>query len=167
MEWEKTHHKQRRYDLQMSSCGKFFKKSSTNPKRHSPLEMELECLTRASELNLSMIQEIVSGNIDRSGESYIITKFCGYNITKNKVPPDWRFQLNILQQQITKLQDVKEVYHNDIQVRNLFVDINSQLTLIDFDLGSIGKPSKRAQRHPDLNSCDRVLNKIVNGWKIK
>tara|TARA_R110000824_G_scaffold20817_18_gene78088 strand:+ start:2970 stop:3353 length:384 start_codon:yes stop_codon:yes gene_type:complete len=126
----------------------------------------MKCLTLARELGLNKIQELVSGGSDVGGGFYIITKFCGLNITRRRLPTDWSEQLDEMDRQVELLRIEGQVYHNDIQVRNIFVDTEGVLTLIDFDLGSIGGPTGRAVRHPELNTCAKARDRIANRWGV-
>ena len=167
IQWERSYHRQRRYDLYVSKCHRYYKKATSLPKKVSLLETEMTCLSFAKELGLNKIQELVSSGCSEDGGFYIITKFCGLNITRRKLPADWSEQLDEMDRQVDRLRVEKQVYHNDIQVRNIFVDLTGALTLIDFDLGSIGKPTGRAVRHPELNSCMKVRDRITNRWGVE
>lgn len=163
MNWLLTGHKQRRYDLHISSCRKYFRKSTD--RLHSKLENESRCLSVATGLKLPKIQVLVDSNININGVSYIITEFCGINIRRNIVPDDWREQLDIIQSSVDTLKQHK-VFHNDIQSRNLFV-MGKNLTLIDFDLGTIGQPDRRARSRPGFNNVDYIIDKITNRWRLE
>ena len=163
IEWFNPGHKQRRYDLRISSCHKYFKKSTN--RLHKTLEMEFKCLTFARDLKLDKIQQLVDGHIDKNGESYIITEYCGHNITRSQVPSDWSNQLDIIDEQLQILIDKHKVYHNDVQVRNLFVR-SKKLTLIDFDLATIGAPNRRAGKRPGFLKCDYIRDKFIDRWNI-
>ena len=162
--WMNPGHKQRRYTLRVSKDWRFFKKSTTS--LHKTLGIELECLTKVKEASLTKIQRLVSGDINPRGESYIITEYCGRNITRNKVPEDWASQLDTIDSELNLLIDQYKIYHNDVQVRNLFVDTEGQLTLIDFDLASIGSPNRKAKKRPWLLNCDAIRSKFKK-WRIK
>ena len=163
MKWIRTPHKTRRYDLYMSSCYQYFKKSTN--KLHQPLEDEFKSLQVVKQLNLSKVQKLIDGYIDYDGVSYIITEYCGVNLRRSIVPPDWRDQLEMIDQSLNELKNVK-IFHNDVQVRNIFCKDNN-LCLIDFDLSTHGAPSRRSKTRPEFNCCDRVRDKITNRWKIK
>jgi hypothetical protein len=165
IDWKNPGHKQRRYNLNISSDAKFFKKSTD--RLHKTLETELTCLQYAKELNLKKIQQLVVGEIDRDGMSYIITKYCGRNITRSRVPPDWKEQLNQIDIELKLLIDNYKVYHNDVQARNCFIDNHQQLTVIDFDLATIGSPNRRASKRHGFLNCDFIRSKIQERWGIK
>jgi len=165
IKWINPGHKQRRYDLEMSDDWLLFKKSTT--RLHKTLENELKCLQYAKDLKLTKIQQLVHGEIDINGVSYIITKYCGRNITRSKVPSDWREQLDIIDQELKILTQEFKVYHNDVQSRNLFIDKSKQFTLIDFDLATFGSPNRRAVKRPGFCNCDYIRDKFINSWKIK
>lgn len=163
IKWIKTHHKTRRYDLFMSSCYQYFKKSTS--RLHQPLEDEFKSLQVVRQLNLSKVQKLIDGSIDYDGVSYIITEYCGVNLRRSLVPGDWRVQLEVIDQSLSELKNVR-VFHNDVQIRNIFCKDND-LCLIDFDLSTHGAPSRRSKTRPEFNCCDRVRDKIINRWKIK
>ena len=165
IKWVNPGHKQRRYTLEMSDDLRLFKKSTT--RLHKTLEIELRCLQHAKDLKLTKIQQLVEGSIDFSGESYIISKYCGRNITRSKVPDDWREQLDIIDEELKVLTNEHKVYNNDVQTRNLFIDKSGQFTLIDFDLATIGKPNRRAIKRPGFNNCDYIRDKFINSWHVK
>lgn len=161
--WLNPGHKQRRYDLSISSCYNYFKKSTN--RLHKTLETEFKCLTYVKDLKLDKIQQLVDGHIDKNGVSYIITEYCGRNVTRSQVPIDWASQLDVIDEQLQILIDKHKVYHNDVQVRNLFVRDN-KLTLIDFDLATIGAPNRRASKRPGFLKCDYIKDKFINRWNI-
>lgn len=163
LEWIRTPHKTRRYDLYMSKCHKYFKKSTT--RLHTPLHAELKSLKIVKQLNLNKVQRLIDGVIDFDGTSYIITEYCGINLRRSIVPDDWKRQLDIIDESLTELKNVK-VYHNDVQTRNIFC-LDRQLCLIDFDLSTHGAPSRRSKQRPEFNCCDRVRDKIINRWRLE
>ena len=163
IEWLNPGHKQRRYDLRVSKDKKFFKKSTHH--LHSKLDVELKCLEYARELKLTKIQQLVEGSIDQDGISYLITKYCGRNITRSKVPENWKTQLDIIDSELKLLMDTYKVFHNDVQVRNLFVQ-NGELVLIDFDLATIGHPARRSIKRPGFTNCNFIKEKF-HKWGIK
>lgn len=163
IDWMRTPHKTRRYDLYISKCYKYFKKSTDI--LHQPLEAEYKSLKVVKQLNLNKVQKLVDGKIDYDGVSYIISEYCGINLRRSIVPSDWEEQLDTIDQSLIELKNVK-VYHNDVQVRNIFCN-DGELCLIDFDLSTHGAPSRRSKTRPEFNCCDRVRDKIINRWKIK
>jgi len=166
VEWVRSWHKQRRYDLMVSTCGQYYRKSTEKPKLHGALEREIKCLDAAKSMGLTKIQKIVDGVVDRSGTSYVITEHCGKNLTRSRVPLDWRQQLDIIDEELMLLQVEHSIYHNDVQMRNLFVD-GSALTLLDFDLASFKDPNRRAMLRPEFLCCDRIRDKIINKWGVR
>jgi len=163
--WLNPGHKQRRYDLAVSENNKLFKKSTN--RLHDTLSTELKCLQFAKDLGLNRIQRVVDGNIDREGISYIITEHCGRNLTRSRVPTDWREQLLDIDDQLNMLITTHKVYHNDVQVRNCFINNDGQLRIIDFDLATIGKPNRRSSGRPGFLNCDFIRDKIIDRWNIK
>ena len=163
IKWMRTPHKTRRYDLHISTCHKYFKKSTN--KLHKTLEVEYKSLQVVKQLKLNKVQKLVDGDIDYTGTSYIITEYCGINLRRSLLPDDWKIQLDVIDQSLNELKNVK-VFHNDVQVRNIFV-MDSTLCLIDFDLATHGAPSRRSKARPEFNNCDRVRDKIHNRWKIE
>ena len=163
IEWINPGHKQRRYDLFLSKDQTMFKKST--PRLHAKLQIELNCLEHVRSLKLTKIQQLVEGEINTDGISYIITKYCGRNVTRSKIPPDWREQLDVIDKELNLLIAERKVYHNDVQTRNLFVK-NGLFTIIDFDLGTIGSPSRRSSKRPGFTNCDYIREKFQK-WGVK
>ena len=162
MNWMQTGHKQRRYDLHISTCKKYFRKSTD--RLHERLKIEARCLEVVKKLNLSKIQRLIDFEHDANGKSCLITEYCGINLRRGLLPSDWRDQLAVINDGLDELKKVK-VFHNDVQTRNIFV-LDKQLTLIDFDLGTLGKPDRRAKERPGFNTVDFVIDKITNRWKV-
>lgn len=164
IEWMTSGHKQKRYDLNISKCGRYFKKSTS--RLHKTLKTEYECLNTIRKANLVKIQQLIAGEINPSGTSYIITKHCGRNLTRSRVPSNWREQLDIIDIQLDLLMSEYKIFHNDVQMRNIFIN-NGELTLIDFDLATFGKPNRRGAKRPCFLKCDLVRDKIVNRWCLE
>lgn len=163
--WLNPGHKQRRYTLNVSDDRKYFKKSTK--RLHQTLATEYRCLLWARELQLTKIQQLIEGVMDTNGTSYIISKYHGRNLTRSRVPDDWREQLDIIDHELNILKTEHKVYHNDVQMRNLFIDNDNNLTLIDFDLATLGGPDRRGKKRPGFNNCDYIRDKIQTSWNIK
>jgi hypothetical protein len=164
IEWLPSGHKQKRYDLSISRCGHYFKKSTN--RLHKTLKTELECLSVIRDANLIKIQQLVDGDIDTAGTSYIVTEHCGRNLKRSLVPIDWREQLDIIDVQLDILMKDYKIFHNDVQMRNIFIKHDS-LTLIDFDLATVGKPNRRSSKRPCFLKCDLIREKITNRWCLE
>lgn len=169
MEWIKTGHKQRRYNLYISKCGKYFKKtcsvSSMSQKVFNMLKTEARALQLIQHDNLPKIQRCVDVRIN-DVDGYIVSEYAGLNITYKTVPKDYDEQLKIIDSSLKLMVDKYKLYHNDVLPRNCFV-LNSALTLIDFDLSTVGRPSRRTKERPQFNTCQLIREKINNRWKIK
>jgi thiamine kinase-like enzyme len=164
IKWCMTGHKKRRYDLRVSCDGKYFKKSTN--RLHDTLEMELFCLEKAKSRNLNRMQRLVEGIIDKDNTSYIVTESCGRGLTRGSVPDNWKEQLDEIDEQLNILEREFKIYHNDVQMRNMFSK-NKYIMLLDFDLATTNAPNRRATKRPGFLRCDLVRDKIQNDWNIK
>jgi thiamine kinase-like enzyme len=159
VQWRLTSHRTKKFDLYVSSDGRLFKKQTE--RLHSRLEAEYNALKVVKELNLPHFQVLIEGNIS-DDISYIITEYCGVGITSRRLPKDFKDQLNTIQKGLDTLKDHK-VYHNDVLIRNILVH-ESKLTLIDFDMSTIGKPDRRGSKRPVFNTCQLIFDKIRVKW---
>ena len=162
--WHPTDVKNRKFDLYVSSDGMLFKKqlSRARSRLHSKLEVEYNALKVVKELNLPHFQVLIEGNIS-DNISYIITEYCGVRITAQRVPKDFKSQLNIIQCGLDTLKDHK-VYHNDVHINNILVH-ESKLTLIDFDMSTTDKPRNwSVSKQHKFSNCQSIIDKINDKW---
>ena len=129
------------------------------------LKTEARALQLIQHDNLPKIQRCVDACINNR-DGYIISEYAGLNITYKTVPEDYDEQLKIIDHSLKLMVDKYKLYYNDVLPRNCFV-LNSALTLIDFDLSTIGKPSRRTKERPQFNTCQIIREKINDRWKTK
>ena len=96
----------------------------------------------------------------------MISRYHGMNMTYKTVPADHDEQLKIIDHGLQLLVDTFKLYHNDVMPRNFFVKDNI-ITLIDFDLATVGRPSRRTKGRPVFNTCDTMRGVIKDKWRIK
>ena len=162
IQWHKTGHKMRKFELFISSDGKYFKKQTN--RLHSRLLAEYNALKIVKEVNLPQFQVFIDGDIT-DDISYIISEYCGVSLTRGKVPANYIDQLDIIQQGLDTLIAEHKVYHNDVLVRNVLVN-NDILTLMDFEMATIGGPDKRSTKRPMFNTVQPIIDKIRR-WGIR
>ena len=170
IKWKKTGHKTKRYDLWLSSCGKYFKKSCSINTHGKKVMAMLKNEAAAMKLiqqdeKINKIQKCIDINLSEH-DGYIVSEYAGLNITHRTVPTDYDEQLKNIDDSLLYMVSKYGLYHNDVLPRNFFVLSNS-ITLIDFDLATIGRPSRRTKSRPQFNTCQLMREKINIRWKIK
>lgn len=168
--WKRSGHKTKRYDLWISTCGKFFKKSCCVDTHGRKVMAMLKNEAAAMKLiqqdeKINKIQKCIDINLSEH-DGYIVSEYAGLNITYRTVPSDYDEQLKIIDNSLLYMVSKYGLYHNDVLPRNFFV-LSKSITLIDFDLSTIGKPSRRTKERPQFNTCQLMREKINNRWKIQ